>query len=107
MLDDVLPDWRVGAPLIVDFNDRRVIFGSAGNTSPGAGVDLAPFPDHPVVTSEPVRRISEPFLGLIIDPCLRTDGAAIKLETNLLSRQKMEDFLSGIREQLDQEFRSR
>ncbi|WP_405847081.1 condensation domain-containing protein [Streptomyces sp. NBC_01518] len=107
VLDDVLPDWRVGAPLIVDFNDRRVIFDPAVNTSPGVGVDLTPFPDHPVVTSEPVRRTSEPFLGLKIDPCLRTGGAAVKLETNLLSRQKMEDYLSGIRDQLDQEFRSR
>jgi len=105
VLDDVLPSWRDGAPLIVEFNDRRAIFDPAADTSPGAGVDLTPFPDHPVVSLEPIRRAAQPFMGLAIDPCLRTGGAALKLETNLLSPEMIEDFLSGIRERFARELR--
>ncbi|MER5214829.1 condensation domain-containing protein [Streptomyces sp. NPDC002838] len=105
VLDDLLPDWREGAPLIVEFNDRRAIFDPAAGTSPGAGVDLTPFPDRPVVSREPIRRAARPFMGLAIDPCLRTGGAALKLETNLLSPDMIEDFLSGVRERFARESR--
>ncbi|MET7575521.1 condensation domain-containing protein [Streptomyces sp. NPDC005492] len=106
MMDEVLPGRQEGAPLIVEFNDRRAIFDPAVGTSPGAGVDLTPFPDDPVVSPKPIRRASQPVLCLAIDPCLRTGGAALKVETNLLSRDMIGDFLSGIRDHLDREFRT-
>ncbi|MFE7764294.1 hypothetical protein [Streptomyces sp. NPDC057438] len=97
LMDSRAAGWRTGNPLIMQFNDRRVLSEMPEEDSSSPPSDIPVFPDTPAVAPEAVRHSEDATLDLAVDPCVRTGGVALQLETNLLSEQGVTDLLSGIR----------